>query len=88
MTTNLPESRREFLANSAFGIGTFALAHLLKEDNLLAETTSEEIELGCRFVLAQLSQLRSSGDKTDHELAALTNLCQQLLSSNEFLYGD
>ncbi len=41
MTTNLPKSRREFLANSAFGIGTFALAHLLKEDNLLAETTSK-----------------------------------------------
>ena len=24
----------------------------------------------------------------DPELAALTNLCQQLLSSNEFLYAD
>jgi hypothetical protein len=50
--------------------------------------TSEEVELGCRFVLAQLAQLRASGDKTDHELTALTSLCQQLLSSNEFLYAD
>ena len=50
--------------------------------------TSEEIELGCRFVLAQLTQLRASGDTTDHELTALTSLCQQLLSSNEFLYAD
>jgi hypothetical protein len=50
--------------------------------------TSEEVEIGCRFVLAQLSQLRASGDKTDHELTALTSLCQQLLSSNEFLYAD
>jgi hypothetical protein len=30
-------SRREFLARSAFGIGSFALAHLLQNDRLLAE---------------------------------------------------
>ena len=29
-------SRRQFLAESAFGIGAFALAHLLKQDGLLA----------------------------------------------------
>jgi hypothetical protein len=35
-------SRREFLARSAFGIGTFALAHLLERDRLLgAETPSK-----------------------------------------------
>jgi len=31
-------TRREFLTRSAFGIGAFALAHLLRRDNLLAET--------------------------------------------------
>ncbi len=31
-------SRRSFLAQSAFGVGVFALAHLLREDGLLAET--------------------------------------------------
>jgi hypothetical protein len=31
-------SRREFLAQSAFGIGSFALAHLLQQDGLLAES--------------------------------------------------
>src|SRR5260221_13996325 len=41
MPTNFPKSRREFLATSAFGIGAFALAHLLKEDKLLAETPSK-----------------------------------------------
>jgi hypothetical protein len=30
-------SRRSFLARSAFGIGAFALAHLLRQDGLLAE---------------------------------------------------
>lgn len=32
-------SRREFLAQSAFGIGGFALAHLLRDDRLLAVET-------------------------------------------------
>jgi hypothetical protein len=30
-------SRRAFLANSAFGVGAFALAHLLRQDGLLAD---------------------------------------------------
>ncbi|MGE3409584.1 MAG: DUF1501 domain-containing protein [Pirellulales bacterium] len=33
-----PATRRQFLAQSAFGIGTLALAHLLQQDRLLAET--------------------------------------------------
>ena len=33
----LPPTRREFLARSAFGIGAFALAHLLQRDRLLAQ---------------------------------------------------
>jgi Protein of unknown function (DUF1501) len=36
-----PPNRREFLARSAFGIGTFALAHLLQRDNLLADTVGK-----------------------------------------------
>ncbi len=36
-TDAFTESRREFLARSAFGIGAFALAHLLQRDKLLAQ---------------------------------------------------
>lgn len=48
--------------------------------------TPEELSLGCRFVQAQTRTL--TGQAKDPELAALTNLCQQLLASNEFLYVD
>ncbi|MFN0054473.1 MAG: DUF1501 domain-containing protein [Planctomycetales bacterium] len=34
-------TRREFLAHSAFGIGSLALAHLLNQEGLLAETVSK-----------------------------------------------
>jgi hypothetical protein len=34
----LPASRRQFLTQSAFGIGSFALAHLLRQDGLLADS--------------------------------------------------
>ena len=34
-------TRREFLTQSAFGIGAFALAHLLKTDGLLAAESSK-----------------------------------------------
>jgi hypothetical protein len=37
-TDRLPPSRRQFLAQNAFGIGAFALAQLLRDDRLLAET--------------------------------------------------
>jgi hypothetical protein len=38
MWTDSPRlTRRELLSRSAFGIGTFALAHLLQQDHLLAE---------------------------------------------------
>ena len=50
--------------------------------------TAEELSLACRFIAEQIAQLRATGDKSDHELTALTSLCQQLLSSNEFLYVD
>jgi hypothetical protein len=48
----------------------------------------EEGQLACRFVTRQSARLRAAGPGGDPELAALTNLCQQLLSSNEFLYVD
>lgn len=50
--------------------------------------TAEELELGSRFLKEQTQLLSSLGQKDDLELMALTNLCQQLLSSNEFLYVD
>ncbi len=54
----------------------------------LRPITSEEWELACQFVSSQLAHLRTVGEKSDHELAALTSLCQQLFSSNEFLHVD
>jgi len=50
--------------------------------------TIEEWELACRFIGDQVSHLRATGDTSDHELTALTSLCQQLLCSNELLYVD
>jgi hypothetical protein len=47
----------------------------------------EEVERACQFVRRQEGQLRAANVK-EPELAALTNLCQQLLSANEFLYVD
>ncbi|QEH38139.1 hypothetical protein OJF2_67370 [Aquisphaera giovannonii] len=40
-TEPLPPTRRDFLASSAFGIGAFALAHLLRRDGLLADVPSK-----------------------------------------------
>jgi len=37
----MPQTRREFLATNAFGIGSFALATLLSQQGLLAETSSK-----------------------------------------------
>jgi hypothetical protein len=50
--------------------------------------TGDELELSCQFVAQQMAHLRTIGEKTDHELAALASLCQQLFSSNEFLHVD
>jgi len=46
----------------------------------------EELTAAQRYLDRQVPQLRAN--IADPELAALTNLCQQLLSSNEFLYVD
>ncbi len=37
-------SRRDFLSTSAYGIGAFALAHLMQRDGLLAETSNKPPE--------------------------------------------
>jgi mono/diheme cytochrome c family protein len=50
--------------------------------------TPEELSLACRFASSQLAYLRSHRISGNHEQIVLTNLCQQLLSSNEFLYVD
>ncbi|MGC8639335.1 MAG: DUF1501 domain-containing protein, partial [Isosphaeraceae bacterium] len=35
------QNRRKFLANAAFGVGALALAHLLREEGLLAQSTGK-----------------------------------------------
>ena len=48
--------------------------------------TVEEIEIASVFLVRQIEHLRANIG--DPELAVLTNLCQQLLSSNEVLHVD
>ncbi|MBI2807554.1 MAG: PSD1 domain-containing protein [Planctomycetes bacterium] len=50
------------------------------------QATPQEIEVAVRFLGRQMVHLRAN--VKDAEFAALTNLCQQLLSSNEFLHVD
>jgi mono/diheme cytochrome c family protein len=52
----------------------------------LREPTADESRLAADFLATQATALR--GQAKDADLAALTNLCQQLLASNEFLYVD
>jgi hypothetical protein len=52
----------------------------------LRSPTRDELKLGAAFLKGQMAALRAS--QKDPGLAALTNLCQQLLASNEFLYVD
>ncbi|MEX2558285.1 MAG: DUF1553 domain-containing protein, partial [Pirellulales bacterium] len=49
--------------------------------------SADELELASQFVTGQTDRLRAAGQENP-ELAALANLCQQLFSSNEFLYVD
>lgn len=58
------------------------------EEAFQRPATTEELTLACEFLLDQLVYLRGAGTQGDLELIALTNLCQQLLSANEFLYID
>jgi hypothetical protein len=50
--------------------------------------TPAELDLTCQFLEDQLNSLRATGQKGDHEQLALATLCQQLMTSNEFLYVD
>jgi hypothetical protein len=50
--------------------------------------TVDEMDLACRFLEQQMHALKETNAKGDHELIALSSLCQQILSSNEFLYLD
>ena len=52
----------------------------------LRPPAAEERRLGAAFLTAQTAALAARSKEPD--LAALTNLCQQLLASNEFLYVD
>ena len=56
------------------------------QNTYLRPPTIEELQAGSKFMKQQLQSL--AGKTPDPELAALTNLCQQLLASNEFLYVD
>jgi hypothetical protein len=49
---------------------------------------TDEIVAACRFVQEQRGELQATAVAGDHEQTALTSLCQQLFSSNEFLYVD
>jgi hypothetical protein len=51
--------------------------------------TPEELQAAMRFVVLQIDQLRmQAGSKVTPEQQSLIDLCQALLSSNEFLYVD
>jgi hypothetical protein len=50
--------------------------------------TPEELSHASAFVAVQRQALEHQSSKGDKELIVLTNLCQQLLDSNEFLYVD
>lgn len=50
--------------------------------------TSSEFAAVCEFFRQQFASLSASPANADPELQALTDLCQALLSSNEFLYVD
>jgi hypothetical protein len=50
--------------------------------------SGDERDWARAFIVRQLEELAKSKVSGDRELMALTNLCQQLLTSNEFLYVD
>jgi hypothetical protein len=58
---------------------------------LQREITPEELELSLQFAGRQMETLESrpsDGGFPDSQLQTLTNLCQAVLGSNEFLYAD
>ena len=65
--------------SEAFAVRAWQLAYL-------RSPTADELKLAAKFLEDQKLVLRAT--IKDFELAALTNLCQQLMASNEFLYVD
>lgn len=66
-----------------------SLPHLIANAWQMAyvrDATETELQAACDFVVGQIAHLQQAKTAGDHETAALTSLCQQLLSSNEFLY--
>ena len=43
-TDSWPKTRRDFLAQTSFGVGAVALAHLMSEEGLLADVPSKPAE--------------------------------------------
>jgi len=54
----------------------------------LRPITNTELDRAMKFIGGQFESMETAKVKGDRESIALTNLCQQLLSSNEFLYVD
>jgi hypothetical protein len=50
--------------------------------------TADELDWACEFAAEQRQALDQAGAGGDRELTVRSNLCQQLLDSNEFLYVD
>lgn len=50
--------------------------------------TPDEMELACQFVSRQMASLKQTGAAAEQEAISMSSLCQQMMSSNEFLYLD
>ena len=89
-----PDGKLVVHSNAAADFGTppaTAWTHLAAQawsDAFQRPPTTEELEFACGFLMEQIVDLKAAGTQGDLELLALTNLCQQLLSANEFLYVD
>jgi hypothetical protein len=89
-----PDGKPVVHSNAAADFGTppaTAWTHLAAQawsDAFQRPPTTEELEFACGFLMEQIVDLKAAGTQGDLELLALTNLCQQLLSANEFLYVD
>ncbi|MFO0801524.1 MAG: PSD1 and planctomycete cytochrome C domain-containing protein [Gemmataceae bacterium] len=79
MATRIRTDMKAKPTSEAFATRAWQLAYL-------RSPTNEELKSAAKFLEEQKLVLRAT--VKDDELAALTNLCQQLLASNEFLYVD
>ena len=79
--------RSDTYSGPEFGVD----ARIVLQSGFLVDLSAEHARVsdyGDAFLEQQLTTLKLNGVKGDHELIALSSLCQQLLSSNEFLYLD